>query len=414
MKPLCHIFLILFLTISTIHAGKSEPRSLGLPFFTVITPAYPTDSKDRVRLDVIIKLPYEAIQFLRIEGGFKAMYEVYVSIQDENGSQLDEEIWVGTLFSEKFTETISSKEYHLEKISFFITPSKCDVIVKITDLDTRKSGRRKVVVDLTRFSNIVVLSDLLLIDEKKRREDPFSMGFPILPPRISDTDTLLTIYYEARISIGEYIMRAVFRTDDNEIVEKREFHRTSDNPVVIDHLMLEIGHILRNKVKVELELEQGVKTSSADIVIDIRWMGLTSHIYDIDDAIDQLVYIAERKQIKKMKKLKPEKKEKMFKDFWKAKDPSPGTTENELMDEYYRRVKYANDKFTTFQDGWRSDMGMIFILFGPPDNIEINLFAPDGKSYQWWQYYLINKTFVFVDPAGFGDYELLERYNLPY
>jgi len=104
----------------------------------------------------------------------------------------------------------------------------------------------------------------------------------------------------------------------------------------------------------------------------------------------------------------------MFKDFWKAKDPSPGTTENELMDEYYRRVKYANDKFTTFQDGWRSDMGMIFILFGPPDNIEINLFAPDGKSYQWWQYYLINKTFVFVDPAGFGDYELLERYNLPY
>ncbi len=414
MKSIRYIFLILFLTISTIHAGKGEPRSLGLPFFTVITPAYPTDSKDKVRLDVIIKLPFEAIQFLRIEGGFKAMYEVYVSIQDENENQLDEDIWVGTLFSEKFTETISSEEYHLEKRSFFITPSKCDVIVKITDLDTRKSGRRKVVVDLTRFSDIVVLSDLLLIDDKKRREDPFSMGFPQLPPRISDTDTLLTIYYEARISIGEYIMRAVFRTDDNEIVEKREFHRTSGIPVVIDHLMLEIGHILHNKVKVELELEQGEKTSSADIVIDIRWMGLTSHIYDIDDAVDQLVYIAERKQVKKMKKLKPEKKEKMFKDFWKAKDPSPGTTENELMDEYYRRVKYANDKFTTFQDGWRSDMGMIFILFGPPDNIEINLFAPDGKSYQWWQYYLINKTFVFVDPAGFGDYELLERYNLPY
>jgi len=46
--------------------------------------------------------------------------------------------------------------------------------------------------------------------------------------------------------------------------------------------------------------------------------------------------------------------------FWKERDPNPNTTINELMDQYYLRVKYANEHFTTFSarvgDGHGDDL----------------------------------------------------------
>ena len=45
-------------------------------------------------------------------------------------------------------------------------------------------------------------------------------------------------------------------------------------------------------------------------------------------------------------------------------DPTPSTEHNELMEEYYRRVSYSNENFDGWKDGWETDRGMIYILFG--------------------------------------------------
>jgi hypothetical protein len=52
-------------------------------------------------------------------------------------------------------------------------------------------------------------------------------------------------------------------------------------------------------------------------------------------------------------------------------------------------------------------MGMIFILFGPPSNIERHPFEIDYKPYEIWYYYELNREFVFVDETGFGEYRLV-------
>ncbi len=51
-----------------------------------------------------------------------------------------------------------------------------------------------------------------------------------------------------------------------------------------------------------------------------------------------------------------------------------GTTDNvekarELIRIYYNRVYYANVFFTSYKEGWRTDRGMIYIIYGPPDNL---------------------------------------------
>jgi hypothetical protein len=58
-------------------------------------------------------------------------------------------------------------------------------------------------------------------------------------------------------------------------------------------------------------------------------------------------------------------------------------------------------------------MGMIYVLFGMPDDIQYTPYGLDGRAYQRWQYYKVSKSFLFVDRNGFGDYELVEPY-FPY
>ena len=52
-------------------------------------------------------------------------------------------------------------------------------------------------------------------------------------------------------------------------------------------------------------------------------------------------------------------------------------------------------------------MGMIYILFGPPDEIQrSNPVTSNLNMLQVWHYYRLNKQFIFRDKNGFGDFRL--------
>jgi len=136
--------------------------------------------------------------------------------------------------------------------------------------------------------------------------------------------------------------------------------------------------------------------------------GFPESIKDLQLAIDQLVYIATGDELDKIEEAEHyENKLEEYIKFWKEKDPSPATEENEVFLEYYRRITFANEQFGNYIDGWRSDRGMIYIVLGPPDNVERHPYEINSKPYEIWDYYDINKRFIFVDETGFGDYRLL-------
>ena len=134
---------------------------------------------------------------------------------------------------------------------------------------------------------------------------------------------------------------------------------------------------------------------------------------DLNDAIEQLKYIASRKEYKKLKKSDNSKKFEVFKQFWKRRDPTPGTEVNEAMDEHYARVEYANQNFSVMQrKGWRTDMGMVYIILGPPDDIERNHYPIDSRPWERWYYYRINRSFLYFDYSGFGEYRLYTPFSI--
>ena len=121
-----------------------------------------------------------------------------------------------------------------------------------------------------------------------------------------------------------------------------------------------------------------------------------------------MIYIASDSELDEIQETEDyEEKLVKFQNFWKTKDPNPNTEENPVFIEYYRRVAYADEQFKNYVEGWRTDMGMIYILLGPPSNVERQPVALSSKPYEVWEYYEINRRFVFVDETGFGDYRLL-------
>jgi GWxTD domain-containing protein len=94
-------------------------------------------------------------------------------------------------------------------------------------------------------------------------------------------------------------------------------------------------------------------------------------------------------------------------DFWKKRDPSPGTEVNEFKDTYFKRIDEANQLLRDGNEpGWMQDRGRIYILLGPPSNREtyprgITFY---GKPCEVWYYGFF--PIWFVDEAWNGTYRL--------
>jgi len=120
----------------------------------------------------------------------------------------------------------------------------------------------------------------------------------------------------------------------------------------------------------------------------------------------------------------PDEKEQFIEQFWFRRDPDPRTAENEFKLEHYRRIAYANDHFTSGLQGWRTDRGRVYIIHGPPAEIESHASAgaysrPMNEGggttstfpFEVWTYRHIDGVgddvvLEFVDPSLSGEYRL--------
>ena len=119
-----------------------------------------------------------------------------------------------------------------------------------------------------------------------------------------------------------------------------------------------------------------------------------------------------------------EEREQFIEAFWQRRDPTPDTVENEFKEEHYRRIAYANERFSSGIPGWRTDRGRIYIMWGKPDEIESHsagstynrpmtegggqttVYGFDDWTYHYMEGIGQNITIEFVDPTGTGEYHI--------
>jgi len=99
--------------------------------------------------------------------------------------------------------------------------------------------------------------------------------------------------------------------------------------------------------------------------------------------------------------------------FWKQRDPTPGTPQNEFREEHYQRLKYANDVYgrSSPVPGWKTDRGRTYIILGPPKNTESYSNVQNVYPVEIWFYYGdpsfgLPTAFnvIFFKRNGTGDY----------
>jgi GWxTD domain-containing protein len=129
---------------------------------------------------------------------------------------------------------------------------------------------------------------------------------------------------------------------------------------------------------------------------------------DFDKAIRQLRYVATQREIDTIAAGgTSDERRSRFETFWRKLDPTPGTMQNEAFEEYFLRIDYANKNFRSYNEGWLTDMGSVYIVLGPPSMIESpTTTTMDMRSYRIWTYRNTNRRFIFIDEFGNGDFRL--------
>ena len=95
-----------------------------------------------------------------------------------------------------------------------------------------------------------------------------------------------------------------------------------------------------------------------------------------DEDVRWIITDEERKIFDSLKT--DDEREQFIEGFWYRRDPDPDTDVNEYREEYYQRIAYANEHYTSGIPGWKTDRGRIYIMFGKADQIETH---PSGGSY---------------------------------
>lgn len=103
--------------------------------------------------------------------------------------------------------------------------------------------------------------------------------------------------------------------------------------------------------------------------------------------------------------------------FWKQRDPTPGTPENEYKEEIEKRFKYCNQFYGrgTTREGWKTDMGRIHMVLGPPASVE-HFEASIGlvPCYSWSYYGDARRELppqfylLFYQRGGVGEFKLYD------
>ncbi|MGB2868186.1 MAG: GWxTD domain-containing protein [Bacteroidota bacterium] len=162
-----------------------------------------------------------------------------------------------------------------------------------------------------------------------------------------------------------------------------------------------------------LELSSGITKAKQELSFRVSWPTKPFSLRNWDLAVDALRHIATEEQMDEITSFSSSRAQQSFREFWKKKDPDTTTAFNEYLAEYYRRVDEAVRRYSTPNetDGYKTDRGRIFILFGSPTRTE-RLMKPNSVPAEIWTYENAKKRFVFTDPNKSGNYVLSQADNL--
>jgi len=395
---------------------SKQPRYQASPPFIVKAYNY-KDSDEENRLELFLNINKNLLTF--IKEGDKYTSRFYLSIllyEKEGGRLIQEKTWQKEIVVSDYDETIAKDSPYQDHLTLHFPAEPYRLVLKLIDMETHHEYSVQSSLNSLQYSKEgIAISSLMLLS----KEAYDSTGRRLLIPSFSTLlnqdsanfiDVFFEIYNRESVRDSVNIKYEYWLTGNQEVVVHQLSSSVKLRPKItnvfhrVDLMALNGGDYL---LKVFVQDSGENSLAHSEVRFRLRMKGMVSYISNLDEAIQQLEYITNYDEIKPILEAKSrEEKLKNFKEFWKKRDPTPNTEVNELMAEYYSRVSYANQHFTNYMKGWRTDMGMIYIKYGAPDFVERHPNSFNNHAYEVWEFHQHRRRFIFIDINGFGDYRL--------
>lgn len=362
--------------------------------------------KGKIQINTHVLIPSYALQFIKEKGGFESNFEARISLLDQNGHQIENKNISQTLTADDYLETINKSNWYFIEHDFLVKPGKYTIVSEVMDIDTRNRGVKERKIDLSKYNGNFLLFPPQVMTQYQGTWQGGNKMMPSYRNEITIQQSFVPIYISGNVLSKNFTLRVLLKSMDGITISALDSTFINSSEFFTKQLELPINDIKGLRVKLVIDLIQEEQSAQEIVELKIKRPGISSSIRDVEEAMDQMRYILTNEERTNLAKAKKKEKEQLFYSFWKERDPTPETSTNELMDQYYTRVRYANEHFTSFTPGWRTDMGMIYILFAAPDDIERIFMDSNRNAHQTWHYYRINRSFTFYDENGFGDYRL--------
>ncbi len=408
MRSLVPVILLIIFSVDVIFAQRSKKNTnIGnVGQYGLVSFSRPF-KKDSIKVTTFIEIPFSSLQFIKRNSDFIASYSATVMLTEINEKLLIKKVWSDSIVVSEYIHTQSKLRTKKHFINFNVSKGKYNITSELYDNDTRKKGSKKKNINFTKQNKMPSLMEPIIITNLKGDWGFNSNQFPILGKKITNIDNGLNILVSGFVDDSPYSIQTKILLG-NEKTTLPLIENQTTNGFFVHMLKLEKEYLQSFNTKIIIELKQSSKVKKIEKNITIFKPGISGYVKNIDNSFRQMKYILTSSERKNAKGKKGKDLENIFLQYWDKRDPTPETNLNELMEEYYIRVNYVNEYFNmSWKEGWETDFGMIYILFGPPDEIQrSNVNSSNTTTYQVWYYNRINKQFVFKDQNGFGDYRL--------
>lgn len=419
------LLVIVFAAKLPAQLGTVSTIDLEEPRFNIDVAAFKTGDEDQVQLEIYYQVYNDGLKFFKKRDEFVANYELNVVLLDDNNKQLNGTSVERVYKLNNYRETRNRNDYLINFITLKTGKGKYKLVAKLIDKNSNKIStveREFQVNSLFKGDNdISGIEFVRKVIEADSIPSPFEKGEKKIIPAVSrqyGADIAQISMYFELYHDGDKEKKCRLNYDIHDEHEKNvysdDFEMVLNKPITrfIKHVPLDNFMPGLYRVKIALTDDNGKTIASTKAEFGVAWSLQAMIKNDYNLALEQLKFVARKQDIDKLKNAPPEKREESFMEFWKSKDPSPETPENELMEKYYARIQFANRAFSSIhKEGWKTDMGMVYIIYGEPDQVERHPFEMSTKPFQIWYYYSLSRTFEFMDENGTGEYILQFPYD---
>ncbi len=427
--------------IDQVKRGASYQYRPGYPELRMSTSGF-LDANDEALITVSSEIVYGSLIYKKVDNFFEANASIEIQIKNtDNDSVMVMNNRYSVQIRKENPKIVHSQDTYIFEKKFNVSPGNYLVTVSLIDLETNKQTYRTESTfipnpksSITNITNVQILSKQLASTSNEAPSfipetsydipssiDSLKFVFQVTNNR---PDSPLTIYAKlirfrsdttiARpMTYGNYYPSSLpykgIDYDKEEVMSSSRRVLNEPGSVLIEFVFPALE---RGNYRLEISSISDDEKVDENTLYKARDFSIKSPNYpalmSAKELAKPLYYLMTEKEYKALMEIENEDSLKRAIDRFWLSNIKNSKKAREVISLYYARVEEANKQFSNFKEGWKTDTGMIYILFGPPWVVDVRL---DEMKWSYSYNPTDNeKSFYFKTPKIKNKYYPFDNY----